>query len=99
MRHDVHSASGAVASVPISPHAGTHNRVFYTISNEISYRIKNTLYPKDTAHFLYHLSKNYSLRIAARGLNFIALLDGKKPATIPITTAITIAAPASHGGI
>lgn len=60
---------------------------------------KNTLHPKDTAHFLYHRSGNYSFRIAARGLNFIALLDGKKPATIPITTANTIAAPASHGGI
>lgn len=52
-----------------------------------------------TQRIFYHLSKNYSLRIAARGLNFIALLDGKKPATIPITTANTIAAPASHGGI
>lgn len=57
MRHDVQSASGAGASVPILQRTSAHDRAFCTIGNEISYRIKNTLYPKDTAHFLPSFKK------------------------------------------
>lgn len=41
----------------------------------------------------------YSLRIAARGLSFMARSAGKKPAAIPTKMANPIAANESHGGI
>ena len=40
VRQGAHSASSAVASATISPRASTHNHVFCTIGNEISYRTK-----------------------------------------------------------
>ena len=40
VRQGTHSASSAVASATISPRASTHNHVFCTIGNEISYRTK-----------------------------------------------------------
>ena len=42
---------------------------------------------------------NYSFRIAANGLNFVALCAGKNPAIIPIKVANTIASKDSHRGI
>ena len=42
---------------------------------------------------------DYSFLIAAKGLNFIALREGKKPATMPTRIANTNDKSASHGGI
>ena len=41
----------------------------------------------------------HSFRIAARGLSFMARLDGKNPAAMPMSTAKMTDATASHGGI
>jgi hypothetical protein len=42
---------------------------------------------------------HHSFRIAANGLNFVALCAGKKPANIPMTVENTIASPTSHKGM
>ena len=54
---------------------------------------------KFQVNFLHILYVSYSFLIAARGLNFMALKEGKKPATIPTKTANTSDTSASHGGI
>ena len=43
--------------------------------------------------------KNYSFRIAARGLSLIALKDGRNPATIPMIIANTTETPGNQNGI
>ena len=49
--------------------------------------------------FYLHKLSDYSFRIAASGLSFIARFDGKYPAAMPITTAKITDAPASQSGI